>query len=133
MARGGKRVQRARRAASRGLAGAPSTAQGNRTSFAQSGGRATTFQGTAGGNSTWNSGEGGSRGTRARGRTTLSNGTSATLRSPGGDSTLIQGGHKGAGRLNLPKGATFKGNRGKTNTSIVKPHALPPKGFGGGY
>ena len=133
MARGGKNVQRARARAGRGLGGLPSTNQGSRTSFAQSGGRATTFQGTAGGNSTWNAGEGGSRGTRAKGRTTLSNGTSATVRSPGGDSTLVRGTFGGAGRLNIPKGNSFKGNRGKTNTSIVKPHALPPHGPVGGY
>lgn len=126
----GKRGGRGR-SRGRGLAGAPSTAQGNRTSLAQSGGRATTFQGTAGGNSTYASPGGGSRGTRSRDRTTLSNGTSATIRSPGGDSTLIAGGYAGAGRLNLPGGSTFKGNRGRK--SITKPHALPPKGFGGGY
>jgi len=51
------------------------------------------------------------------------------VHSPGGDNTLVPGGFKGAGKLNLQPG----GNTGKTNASIVDPHELAPKGFGGGY
>lgn len=127
----GRRGSRGR-GRNKGASGFPSGAQGDRTSFAQSGGKDNTFGGGKGGG-TWSGPGAGSKNNRKVGQTTLFNQTPVSIRSPGGDSTLVKGAHGGAGRLNLPGGATFKGNRGKTNKSIVTPHELAPKGFGGGY
>lgn len=115
-----------------GANGFPSTAQGGATSFAQSGGKDSSFGGGKGGG-TWSGPGAGSRNNRKVGSGKLNSGTNYNLRSPGGDNTLVHGAHGGAGKLNLPQGATFKGNKGKTNKSIVTPHELAPKGFGGGY
>jgi len=76
---------------------------------------------------------GGSRGRGAAGFPANAQGTRTSQAQSGGDTTLIKGGLKGAGRLNLPGGADYKGTSGPTNQSIVKPHELAPKGFGGGY
>lgn len=109
---------------SRGAAGFPAGAQGSRTSFAQSGGVSNSFQGGKGGNAY------GREATRnqVKARGTLNSGTGYKIREDGGDLTLVPGAHGGAGRLRL----STKGNRGKTNASIVTPHNLAPKGFGGG-
>lgn len=137
MARGGRGGRRggSRGKGTSGASGFPSGAQAGKTSWAQSGGRATTFQGTAGGNAQWNSAAGGTKGdsSKVTGQGKLFNSTPVNFRTPGGDNTLVKGGLKGAGKLNLPQGATFGGNKGKTNKSIVTPHELAPKGFGGGY
>jgi len=131
MARGGKGGNRGG-SRGRGAAGFPANAQGTRTSQAQSGGIANSFQGTAGGGRAFGN-KGGSAGLKDVASGTLNTGTTYRVRSPGGDTTLIKGGLKGAGRLNLPGGADYKGTSGPTNQSIVKPHELAPKGFGGGY
>jgi hypothetical protein len=115
-----------------GASGFPANAQGNRTSLAQSGGKDSTFGGGKGGG-TWSGPGAGGRNNRKVGTGVLNNGTPYNVRSPGGDNTIVKGAHGGAGKLNLPGGADFKGNKGKTNKSIVKPHELAPKGFGGGY
>lgn len=128
----GRRGSRGKGGKGRGASGFPSGAQGNATSFAQSGGRDTTFGGGKGGG-TWSGPGAGSRNNRKVGSGKLNNDTNYTLRSPGGDKTLVKGALGGAGKLNIPNGASFKGNRGKTNKSIVDPHELAPKGFGGGY
>jgi hypothetical protein len=114
---------------SRGAAGFPANAQGNRVSFAQSAGKNSSFQGGTGGNA-WQSAGGGARGTGRKAQSILGNGTTYNVRSAGGDSTLVPGAHGGAGKLNLPTGANPSVGRGP---SIVTPHELAPKGFGGGY
>jgi hypothetical protein len=113
----------------RGAAGFPAGAQGDRTSFAQSGGKNSTFQGGSGGNA-WQSRGGGSRGRGSKGSSVLGNGTAYNIRGAGGDGTLVPGAHGGAGKLNLPQGANPSVGKGP---SIVTPHELAPKGFGGGY
>lgn len=113
MARGGKRAQRAKRsAAGRGFSGGGGGGNG----LAQSGGRATTFQGTSGGGAFGNK-SGGSAGTRSKGRTTLPNGTTATIRSAGGDQTTVKGGLSGA-RVG-PNVAAAKGTH---RDPIILPH-----------
>lgn len=115
----------ARGSRGKGAAGFPSGAQGSKTSFAQSGGVANSFQGGKGGNAY------GREATKnqVKQRGTLNSGTGYKIREDGGDATLVPGAHGGAGKLGL----STKGNRGKTNASIVTPHQLAPKGFGGGY
>jgi hypothetical protein len=129
--RGGGRGRGNGSTAAGGAAGFPAGAQGTRTSFAQSGGKANSFQGGKGGGA-WQSPGGGAKGTKTKGKSQFGNSTPFNIRNAGGDGTLIPGAHGGAGRLNLP-GSNAKGNKGRTNTSIVKPHQLAPKGFGGGY
>lgn len=114
---------------SRGAAGFPAGAQGTRVSFAQSGGKAGSFAGGTGGGA-WQSSGGGNRGTGINNSGQLGNGTRYNVRQPGGDGTLVKGAHGGAGRLNLPTGADPSVGKGQ---SIVTPHELAPKGFGGGY
>ena len=135
MARGGKgggkrgsQRGRGNGSSASGAAGFPSNAQGTRTSQAQSGGVANSFQGTAGGGRAFGN-KGGSATQRSISTGTNNLGQKYQVHSPGGDNTLVPGGFKGAGKLNLQP----QGNTGKTNASIVDPHELAPKGFGGGY
>lgn len=127
MARGGKGGGRGGNRG-RGLAGYPPQAQGSRTSFAQSAGRVSTFQGTAGGGRAFGN-KGGSAGIGAIGRTELSNGLTATIRSPGGDGTLVHD------AFSTKRGPALQPNRrgAKTNASIVKPKARggAQRGYGG--
>jgi len=127
--KGGNRGgNRGRGTSARGAAGFPANAQGTCTSQAQSGGVANSFQGTAGGGRAFGN-KGGSATQRSITSGTNNLGQKYQVHSPGGDNTLVPGGFKGAGKLNLQPG----GNTGKTNASIVDPHELAPKGFGGGY
>lgn len=88
MARGGKRVQRARRAFNGG-AGLNGGASG--TGFAQSGGKATTFGGGKGGG-VWQGKGGGNKGAGVggpvKGKGRLGSSTPYKVRSPGGDNLL---------------------------------------------
>lgn len=90
---------------------------GNRgRGFAQSAGKVSTFQGTSGGGAFGNK-SGGSKGTKRIGAGKLSNNTSYTLRSPGGDGTTVQGGLSGA-RVG-PNLAAAQGTRRDTK---ILPH-----------
>jgi hypothetical protein len=68
--------------------------------FAQSGGKATTFQGTSGGGAYGNT-SGGSHGQRAKDVGRLANGQPYKVRGPGGDKTLTRGGLPGTPPANL--------------------------------
>jgi hypothetical protein len=69
---------------------------GNRgRGFAQSGGKATTFQGTSGGGA-FGSRSGGSRGQGVETTGSFANGNRYKVRSPGGDNTVVPGSLSGA-------------------------------------
>lgn len=126
MARGGKGGRRGG-GRGKGASGYPPSAQGSATSAAQSGGRATTFQGGKGGAAFGN--KGGSAGTGSKGRMRLPNGLVATIRTPGGDSTLVHD------AFSEKRGPALKVQRAgaKTNTSLVKPRKRggAARGYGG--
>jgi len=124
MARGGKRAQRAKRGAGKGFSGGGGAGNG----LAQSAGIVRTFQGTSGGGAFGNR-SGGSKGTKRIGRETLANGTSATIRSPGGDATTVKGALPGA-RVG-PNLATQQGNRGNVTRAIL-PHLRKGAQYGRG-
>jgi hypothetical protein len=91
-------------------------AQNNKTSFAQSAGKVNTFQGTSGGGAFGNK-SGGSKGTKRIGTGKLSNNTSYTLRSPGGDQTTVRGGLPGA-RV----GPNLAAAKGTKRDAMILPH-----------
>lgn len=87
MARGGKRAQRAKRAAQRF-----SGSGGGSNGFAQSGGKQTSFYAKGG---VWSKPSAGANGAGAggsvRGRGKFANGTPYKVRQPGGDANLVRG------------------------------------------
>lgn len=94
----------------------------------QSGGIARTFQATNG--SGQNKYGPGSTGKKSADRTQqLNNGTTVGIFAPGGDSANLRSARKGTPSASL----NTSGNKGPTNTSIVLPRVLGPKGFGGNY
>ena len=115
-----------------GARGYPTSAQGNRTSFAQSGGRNTKFGGEApsSGGAWVRPGAGrNADGTAVHGRGSYGNGTRYNLRGPGGDAALVRGTLSGAHVGNtIPQGNAV---RGKTNAGkTIRPTQRRPAGPG---
>lgn len=103
------------------------SAGSNSDLVSQSGGIASSFQSTNGsGKGKYGPGSTGSR--RPRGSSNIF-GNSVAIFGAAGDGAPVRSGGKS------PTAATLRvaGNNGATNVSIVRPKALPPKGFGGNY